>query len=758
MAKSDNMLFSTVTLENIKTAVDEFNEKGTPDGFSTSKYYDVKIDGVLYPPMPIMAIANYYATDRKVENYFSGGENTPCFKAYQRLGIEIITKSNNMLEKFKYQYLSLPIYLLIRLSKEKFSIDNIDNIVRDLQNFRNTEKGTITQNLFQKAFDWGSEDKNKAINLYRLMLNGDENAFNQLRVSEILEFSKLKDISLEELEAKINKNKGSWIIPSGFENKFDFPEMLSKFLEQAKTNNLKTKQYPKTYGELKVKVSFGAGNQAEIPWIALLKEPNRVTEGIYPVYLYFKKEQTIILAYGLSETINPTAIWNIEDPTTITNYFYKNGLGTPKHYGSSYVYKVYDVNDLPDEAILNDDLDGILSIYNHQEEPISIVVDTEGLVEPETIIEQEDFKLSKLIEDAAISGLLFSDKLLTRFVSSLITKPFVLLSGLSGSGKTKLAQTFAKWICESDQQYCVVPVGADWTNREPLLGYENALDSKEYVLPENGALQLVINANKKLHKPHFLILDEMNLSHVERYFADFLSVMESKEKFKLHSDQEVLKSKVPFELQWPKNLFVIGTVNIDETTYMFSPKVLDRANVIEFRVQEEEIATFLNAPNDINFEHLIGKGSTMSQDFIGMAANGTNSIISENLNTALVSFFGQLKKTGTEFGYRTAMEIHRLFHQLAVVNPDLSENEQIDIAIMQKLLPKLHGSRRKLCPVLESLGKLCVDNVDVKKAYFENSTDLNYDTESVIYPLSLEKITRMYKGSIDNGFASYAEA
>jgi len=99
-----------------------------------------------------------------------------------------------------------------------------------------------------------------------------------------------------------------------------------------------------------------------------------------------------------------------------------------------------------------------------------------------------------------------------------------------------------------------------------------------------------------------------------------------------------------------------------------------------------------------------------------------------------------------------------LFHQLAVVNPELSENEQIDIAIMQKLLPKLHGSRRKLCPVLESLGGLCVANGDVKKAYFENTADLNFDEEAVIYPLSLEKITRMYKGAIDNGFASYAEA
>ncbi|WP_111709083.1 hypothetical protein [Lutibacter citreus] len=91
-----DMLFNKVTLENVKTAVNDLKEKGIPDGFNSSKYYDVKIDGTLYPSKPIMAIANYYATGRKVENYFSGGINTPCFKAYERLGIEIVTKSNNM--------------------------------------------------------------------------------------------------------------------------------------------------------------------------------------------------------------------------------------------------------------------------------------------------------------------------------------------------------------------------------------------------------------------------------------------------------------------------------------------------------------------------------------------------------------------------------------------------------------------------------------------------------------------------------------
>jgi 5-methylcytosine-specific restriction endonuclease McrBC GTP-binding regulatory subunit McrB len=268
-------------------------------------------------------------------------------------------------------------------------------------------------------------------------------------------------------------------------------------------------------------------------------------------------------------------------------------------------------------------------------------------------------------------------------------------------------------------------------------------------------LDLIIEANNHPGLPHFLILDEMNLSHVERYFADFLSVMESKEEIPLHSGK--FENGVPAKLKVPSNLFIIGTVNIDETTNMFSPKVLDRANTIEFRVSQDEMQNFLSNIKEINMEALTGKGAGMAKSFLDLAAN-KNFVVDDDINAALIKFFGELKKTGAEFGYRSATEILRLIHQLSALDANMTKEQKIDIAIMQKLLPKLHGSRRKLCPVLETLGSFCISgDIKIVKDVFEKD-DFDFNSTHVIYPLSLEKIARMYRGAIDNGFASFAEA
>jgi 5-methylcytosine-specific restriction protein B len=371
-------------------------------------------------------------------------------------------------------------------------------------------------------------------------------------------------------------------------------------------------------------------------------------------------------------------------------------------------------------------------------------------IEDDVIFNVDNFS-NKILE----SNLHYSKTLINRFVSSLLTKPFVLLTGLSGSGKTKIVQSFVKWICEDDSQYKIIPVGADWTNREPLLGYPNGLNPNEYITPDSGALNLIIKASENTDKPYFLILDEMNLSHVERYFADFLSVMESDDKINLYTGvprKDLEGNEIPNEIFWPKNLFIIGTVNIDETTYMFSPKVLDRANTIEFRVDEKDIKSFFDLPSKIDLSVLESKGASMAINFLEIAQD--NTIEKEEEYTEIfVKFFNELKKVGAEFGYRTAVEMLLLIKKLNVIST-ISKNESIDIAVMQKLLPKLHGSRSKIAKVLDALILLCLK----KGQTFAIAKSDEVLTENILYPIAYEKLVRMYKNALDNGFTSYAEA
>ncbi len=519
------------------------------------------------------------------------------------------------------------------------------------------------------------------------------------------------------------------------------------------------------YNGLKVEASVGVGRASRIPWISFLSKNDTVKNGIYPVYLYFKEKKILILAYGISESNTPERSWNLQNLQTINEYFDENGLGEPTSYGGSFIYRAYDLEEVLVEEQVDKDINTLISIYKststngHEKEAVK------KTPQHQTNVTKIFFDLNYFREKTEEKGFVFSTQLIQRFVASLCTKPFVICSGLSGSGKTKLAQLFVEWICESDKQYKIIPVGADWTNREPLLGYPNSLLANHYVKPDSGVLDILLLAHTDFQandeelakcKPHFLILDEMNLSHVERYFADFLSTMESGDDIKLYSGSDryaaldneqnpIASSLIPAKVKWPKNLFIVGTVNIDETTYLFSPKVLDRANTVEFRISSDEMKNYFGRSALVNMDLLLEnvdskrrRRASSASDFMRLAGREGVVIDHRIHQDTFVRFFIELQMAGAEFGYRTANEMTELMAFLAHFN--VETNEAYDIAIMQKLLPKLHGSRSKLNKVIPPLLALC-----------ENDG-------KVIYPLSHEKLNRMKKNADENGFASYAEA
>jgi hypothetical protein len=374
-------------------------------------------------------------------------------------------------------------------------------------------------------------------------------------------------------------------------------------------------------------------------------------------------------------------------------------------------------------------------------------------------------------------GVRFHKSFLLRFVGCLISKRFLIATGLSGSGKTKLAQALARWLSLSARCHEIVPVGANWSGNESVLGYPNGLDNNSYI--SKSALSLVVRARSSPETPHFLILDEMNLSHVERYFADILSVIESGEAIPLyegpprHSDG----CAIPISIELPPNLFIIGTVNIDETTYMFSPKVLDRANVIEFKMDSRELANFLSNPAKPDLSKLDGKGYSFGRTFVEAAQSAVEvpSDVRPTFESEMLLLFKALQAHGAEFGYRTAHEAARFVHFYKILG-NYADGDSgwfqgaFDCVVVQKVLPKLHGSRAKLGPLLKVLWFLCVNDsaargTDALRASeaAARSTDKVAEPSATIplgapYPMSAEKIARMWKLLRDNGFTSFAEA
>jgi energy-coupling factor transporter ATP-binding protein EcfA2 len=379
----------------------------------------------------------------------------------------------------------------------------------------------------------------------------------------------------------------------------------------------------------------------------------------------------------------------------------------------------------------------------------------------------------------------FHKSISQRSVAALLSKRFLIFTGLSGSGKTKLAQAFAHWLTpdpgwvddlahekgkKPNPCVALIAVGADWTSNENLLGYPDALKTGIYRKPDNGVLDLLLAAKGDSENPYFLILDEMNLSHVERYFADFLSAMESGEDIALHDGVEDDKwpvvdggaAVVPRKLKIPKNVFVIGTVNVDETTYMFSPKVLDRANVIEFRVTKDEMDGFLKDPKKPNLDSLAGGGKELARAFVTAAGSDNFELdadVKSMVNEVLLPLFAELEKVGAEFGYRSAYDICRFIHfhkQLA--GEGWTFDKAMDAAIAQKLLPKLHGSKKKLEGCLRTLQHFCLKSELQPKDVAAPIGDALVKEDCARYWVSLEKLSRMQKRLRDHGFTSFAES
>ncbi|MEQ9236913.1 McrB family protein [Coleofasciculus sp. E2-BRE-01] len=294
-------------------------------------------------------------------------------------------------------------------------------------------------------------------------------------------------------------------------------------------------------------------------------------------------------------------------------------------------------------------------------------------------------------------GLRISDSTLRRYHLALKSRKFVILSGISGTGKTWLTKAYTDAV---EAEYLLVPVAPNWMTNEDLLGYLSPIDNKYHDTDFSTFLEKAeeeyqqAQVEKRTPKPYHLVLDEMNLARVEYYFAKFLSVMEVRMRegvaqIQLAPDKQVLLTP---------NLYFIGTVNVDETTHSFADKVYDRAQLIE-----------LEAPRQALYEHL---GDVPYREI-------------------LMKIWDEVH-TVAPFAFRVIDEIKTYVEEAEALN--VSWQNALDEQLLQKILPKVKGTDDRVGVALQ--------------AFVDIANDKGFT-------LSHKKATKMLETFNQHGFTSY---
>jgi hypothetical protein len=480
------------------------------------------------------------------------------------------------------------------------------------------------------------------------------------------------------------------------------------------------------YSDYIISGSAGAGNWANVPWLSILNP--RITEttqaGIYPVYLFCADGSGVYLSLMQGTTAPQQRLGKVQADIQAANYATKIrkelvelaewggleiDLKANTSLGKSYekaqiAAKFYPASAIPSDEQLQADLLHAMSLY----EAIEPIWHTLNNQNP-------------------------APKLLLS--TTPLPKPFLLLAGISGTGKSRFVRQQAK----QDRNFCLIAVRPDWHEPSDLLGYISRIggDGKaRYVVTDllkfmvNAWLDAMESANDsaitlkpiETLTPFWLCLDEMNLAPVEQYFADYLAIIETREwsngEYSCHTllkkasldqveDKPLLRDNLglnasQYDGLWayfcangialPPNLIVAGTVNMDETTHGFSRKVIDRAFTIDFGVFY---------PNDFDaYFSPKTQAKTLSFPLLSkVTADDLSDCLADSDGSLSIGFLTAinkvLKDTPFELAYRALNEL-----LLAVVSFAPQDARQLqavwDDFLMSKLLPRIDGDGEKL--------------------------------------------------------------
>ena len=383
----------------------------------------------------------------------------------------------------------------------------------------------------------------------------------------------------------------------------------------------------------------------------------------------------------------------------------------------------------------------------------------------------QSYPLAKNIDDIELFKPASIDTIFNqKYIDALRTKPFLLLAGISGTGKSQKVQELAFMTCPDGElrneggttpgNYCLVEVKPNWHDSTELLGYYSALSGK-YELTD--FIRFAYKASQNKDVPFFLCLDEMNLAPVEQYFAEFLSVLETRKKVGNEIQTQYLLSKDRFSncelqkkvlvkeegdiiegdkqykmeflysekdaeiitylkengLSLPDNLFVIGTVNMDDTTHQFSRKVIDRAFTIEmnggkmsemFSPESRMLLEYRDEPIPLEaFKAEFVRAYEVLDDarfakYKDVISTRIPALLGDSDGTAEAdSINGILNETPFRVSYRVQNELV-LYLSTLIEHANFPEPDQIEgligeatlAILLEKVLPRVQGEQKQL--------------------------------------------------------------
>lgn len=328
-------------------------------------------------------------------------------------------------------------------------------------------------------------------------------------------------------------------------------------------------------------------------------------------------------------------------------------------------------------------------------------------------------------------------------LTAIKTKPFLLLAGISGTGKSRLVRTLAYKTCSKEElrvnpkkpgNFELIPVRPNWHDSSELMGYVSRINGEKYIT--TTFLQFIAKAWKNTEVPFLLCLDEMNLAPVEQYFAEYLSIIEtrqvqgekigtdyiiSKASFENHElysqllvDLDLNENEFPEGISIPNNLVVIGTVNMDETTHSFSRKVLDRA--MTFEMNNVDLTAGLdNTKSDWSYPQTFISSKEVIGDFTSGAEVVNEFDESKKVIDFLINLNSELERSPFKIAYRVRDEflIYCYYASLNQTNSDWLTNA-LDEMTSMKILSRIEGDETKTGSVLSNLQRFLTG--DYKKS------------------------------------------